>query len=158
MKSQGEHLALNGWDPSSGKLTIIPIRQSPNGFWGKSMVFLTPLVFVWSIVNGLLAVGLLKLLQIKAPNETLIALLVTTAIASMLWNWSIVFNQSTIHLNVDHPYLRISWADGLNGVCVFTLNALVLGLWVNVKEQASIVVKISGIAALVTIFTDTFFF
>jgi hypothetical protein len=76
----------------------------------------------------------------------------------MLWNWSIVFNQSTIHLNVDHPYLRISWADGLNGMSVFALNALVLGLWVNAKEQASIVVKISGIAALVTIFTDTFFF
>jgi hypothetical protein len=150
--------ALFLWkNPSDAKLNH-HYNSSIALFLGKSMVFLTPSVFVWSIVNGLLAVGMLKLLQIKAPNETLIALLVTTAIASMLWNWSIVFNQSTIHLNVDHPYLRISWADGLNGGCVFALNALVLGLWVNAKEQASIVVKISGIAALVTIVTDTFFF
>jgi hypothetical protein len=80
------------------------------------------------------------------------------AIGSMIWNWSIEFSQATIHLNVDHPYLRISWADTLNGVCVFALNAVVLGFWVIPQSQASIAVKIAGIASLVTILTDTFFF
>ena len=82
----------------------------------------------------------------------------STAIASILWNWSIEFNQSTVHLNVDHPYLRISWADALNGVCVFALTSWVLSIWVDPKSPASIVTKIAGIAAGLTIFTDTFFF
>jgi hypothetical protein len=76
----------------------------------------------------------------------------------MLWNWSIEFNQSTVYLNVDHSYLRISCADTLNGVCVFALTSLVLGLWANPQGQATTVAKIAGIAALWTIFTDTFFF
>ena len=82
----------------------------------------------------------------------------TTAIGSILWNWSIEFNRSTIYLNVDHPYLRISWADALNGVCVFSLIVLVLGLFVVPQESAQKVIKIAGVAALWTIFADTFFF
>ncbi len=82
----------------------------------------------------------------------------TTAISSIVWNWSIEFNRSTIYLNVDHPYLRISWADALNGVCVFSLTVLVLGLLVAPQESAQKVTKIAVVAALWTIFTDTFFF
>jgi hypothetical protein len=89
---------------------------------------------------------------------TKLAAAITTAIGSILWNWSIEFNRSTIHLNVDHPLLRISWADALNGICVMALTAMVLGLFINQKDSANIVVKIAGLAALVTIFTDTFFF
>jgi hypothetical protein len=81
-----------------------------------------------------------------------------TAIGSILWNWSIEFNRSTIYLNVDHPYLRISWADALNGVCVFSLTVLVLGLFIAPQESAQKVAKIAGVAAILTIFTDTFFF
>jgi hypothetical protein len=120
--------------------------------------FLTPYVFFWSVCNGWIVVGLLKLLKMKVSRITLVATALTTAIASILWNWSISFNQSTIHLNVDHPVLRISWADGLNGVCVFALTALVLGLWIAPREQAQVVGKIALVAALWTIFTDTFFF
>jgi hypothetical protein len=127
-------------------------------FLTTPIFFLTPDIFLWSILNGLLTIVLLKLLKIKTSRITKLATAATTAIASMLWNWSIEFNQSTIHLNVDHPYLRISWADALNGVCVFALTSLVLGFWVNQQSQASTVVKIAGVAALVTIFTDTFFF
>jgi hypothetical protein len=113
---------------------------------------------LWSILNGLLTIGLLQLLKIKTSRLTKLATATTTAIASILWNWSIEFNQSTVYLNVDHPYLRISWADALNGVCVFALTSLVLGFWVNPQSQAATVVKIAGVAALLTIFTDTFFF
>jgi len=113
---------------------------------------------MWSVLNGLIVVGLLKLLQINTSRRTQVATAAATAIASIFWNWSIEFNQSTIYLNVDHPYLRISWADALNGVGVFALNSLVLGFWVNRQSQAATVVKIAGIAAIVTIFTDTFFF
>lgn len=81
-----------------------------------------------------------------------------TAIASIFWNWSIAFNPSTIHLNVDHPYLRISWADALNGICVYALTAFVLGTFINGQEPAWAIAKIAGIAALLTVFTDTFFF
>jgi hypothetical protein len=127
-------------------------------FLTTPIFFLTPYIFLWSILNGLLTIGLLKLLNIKTSHLTKLATASTTAIASILWNWSIEFNQSTIHLNVDHPYLRISWADTLNGVCVFALTSLVLGIWVNPQSQAATVVKIAGVAALLTIFTDTFFF
>jgi hypothetical protein len=127
-------------------------------FLTTPIFFLTPYIALWSIVNGLLAIVLLKLLNIKTSSITKLATASTTAIASMLWNWSIEFNQSTVYLNVDHPYLRISWADALNGVCVFALTSLVLGLWVNPQHQAVTIVRIAGIAAILTTFTDTFFF
>jgi hypothetical protein len=127
-------------------------------FFTTPIFFLTPYIFLWSILNGMLTIGLLQLLNIKTFRMTKLATALTTAIASILWNWSIEFNQSTIYLNVDHPYLRISWADTLNGVCVFALTSLVLGFWVNRQSQATTVAQIAGVAALLTIFTDTFFF
>jgi hypothetical protein len=127
-------------------------------FFLTPIFFLTPYIFVWSILNGLIVVGLIKLLKPKTDRRTLIATALTTAIASILWNWSIVFNQSTIHLNVDHPYLRISWADALNGICVYALTAFVLSTFINPQEPARAIAKIAGIAALLTVFTDTLFF
>ena len=110
------------------------------------------------MLNGLIPVGLLRLLKIKTVKRTQIATAIITAVASILWNWSIEFNRSTIHLNVDHPYLRISWADTLNGICVFALTALVLSMFTDKEAPAQFVTKIASVAALLTIFTDTFFF
>ncbi len=127
-------------------------------FLTTPIFFLTPYIALWSLLNGLLTIAALQLLKIKTSRLTKLTTVATTAIASIFWNWSIEFNQSTVHLNVDHPYLRISWADALNGVSVFALTALVLGFWVNPQSQATTVVKIASVAALLTIFTDTFFF
>jgi hypothetical protein len=127
-------------------------------FFTTPIFFLTPYIFLWSILNGLLAIGLLGLLKIKVSRTSNLVTVATTAIASMLWNWSIEFNQSTIHLNVDHPFLRISWADVLNGVCVFAFTSLILGGWVEQRSPAAAVTKIAGTAAIITILTDTFFF
>jgi hypothetical protein len=126
-------------------------------FLTTPIFYLTPYIFFWSIVNGTIVFVLVRLLKLLDARSTL-AVAATTAIGSILWNWSIEFNQSTIHLNVDHPYLRISWADALNGICVFSLTVLVLGLFVAPQESAQKVAKIAGVAALWTIFTDTFFF
>jgi hypothetical protein len=127
-------------------------------FLTTPIFYLTPYIFLWSIFNGIIVFMLIRLLKLSRSNSTQLVAVLTTAIASIIWNWSIEFNRSTIHLNVDHPYLRISWADALNGVCVFALTALILGLWVSPQSQADTVVKIAVIAAIVTIFTDTFFF
>jgi fucose 4-O-acetylase-like acetyltransferase len=127
-------------------------------FLTTPIFYLTPYIFLWSIANGLIAVGLIWVLKVSRAKYTLIVTAITTAIASIFWNWSVEFNQSTIYLNVDHPIFRISWADALNGVCVFALTSLVLGLWINRESRAAFVVKIAGIAALLTTFTDTFFF
>jgi hypothetical protein len=127
-------------------------------FLTTPIFYLTPYILLWSVLNGLIVVGLLKLLNIQASRSTQIATGMTTTIASILWNWSIEFNHSTIYLNVDHPYLRISWADFLNGVCVFALTSWVLGTWIEQEEPARVVTKIASIAAALTIFTDTFFF
>jgi hypothetical protein len=127
-------------------------------FLTTPIFYLTPYIFCWSLFNGLATLMLLSLLKMRISRPIQIATGLTTAIGSILWNWSIEFNHSTIHLNVDHPYLRISWADALNGVCVFSLTILVLGLFIAPQESAQKVVKIAGIAALWTIFTDTFFF
>jgi hypothetical protein len=113
---------------------------------------------MWSLLNGLIVVGLLQLFKFQTSRKTKIATGVTTAIASIIWNWSIEFNQSTIYLNVDHPLFRISWADSLNGVCVFALTAMILGLWTDRDQPAQKVTKIAGIAALLTTLTDTFCF
>jgi hypothetical protein len=120
--------------------------------------YLTPYIFLWSLFNGLITIVLLSLLKMRVSRLVQITTGLTTAIGSILWNWSIEFNRSTIHLNVDSPYLRISWADALNGVCVFSLIVLVLGLFIAPQESAQKVAKIAGVAALWTIFTDTFFF
>jgi hypothetical protein len=127
-------------------------------FLATPIFYMTPYIFLWSIFNGIIVFGLIQLLKLSRSKSTKFFAALTTAIASILWNWSIEFNQSTIHLNVDHPYLRISWADALNGVCVFALTTMVLGFWVSPQSQVDTVVKIAGIAAIVTIFTDTFFF
>ncbi len=127
-------------------------------FLTKPIFFLTPYIFMWSVLNGMIALSLLQLLKINTSKRTKIATGLATAIASILWNWSIEFNQSTIYLNIDHPYLRISWADALNGVGVFALTSVVLGCWTNQQTAAVTVAKIAGIAAIVTILTDTFFF
>jgi hypothetical protein len=127
-------------------------------FWMTPIGFLTPYILGWAIVNGLIVMGVLKLLKLGAARKTLAVTGLTTAVAVILWNWSIEFNQSTVHLNVDHPVLRISWADALDGVGVFVLTALVLGLWVSPRSPAALVVKMAGVAALVTVVTDTFCF
>jgi fucose 4-O-acetylase-like acetyltransferase len=128
------------------------------GFLFTPIFYLTPYIFLWSIANGLIAVGLVWGLKLSRSRETLISTALTTAIASIFWNWSIEFNQSTIYLNVDHPIFRISWADAGNGVGVFALTSLVLGIWVNPQAQAVSTIRIAGVAALLTTFTDTFFF
>ncbi len=127
-------------------------------FLKNPIFYLTPYIFLWSILNGIIVIGLLKILKINTAKRTQIATAITTAVASILWNWSIEFNRSTIHLNVDHPYLRISWADALNGICVFALTSLVLGMLTDQETPAQVVTKIASVAALLTIFTDTFFF
>ena len=127
-------------------------------FLTTPIFFLTPYIFIWSILNGLIVIGLLKLLKIKTSRTSTIAIAGATAMGSILWNGSIEFNKSTVYLNIDHPYLRISWADFFNGVCVFALTSLVLGALTDKHTQAVRVTQIAGIAALVTIFTDTFFF
>lgn len=127
-------------------------------FLTTPIFYLTPYIFLWSIFNGIIVFGLIRVLKLSGSKSTQVVAALTTAIASIFWNWSIEFNQSTVHLNVDHPFLRISWADALNGVCVFALTSLVLGLWVNPQHKAVAIARIAGLAALVTAFTDTFFF
>ncbi len=127
-------------------------------FFTNPIFYLTPYIFCWSLVNGLVTIGLLALLKMRLSRSIQISTALTTAIGSIVWNWSMTYNQSYIHLDVDHPYLRISWADALNGVCVFSLTTLVLGLLIVPKESAQQVIKIASIAALLTTFTDTFFF
>jgi hypothetical protein len=127
-------------------------------FITQPIFFLTPYIFGWSLLNGAITVLFLKLFKLNTSRQTKIATGLATAIASIFWNWSIEFNRSTIYLNVDHPIFRISWADALNGVCVFALNCLVLGLWIDRHSLADRVIKIAGIAAIITIFTDTFLF
>jgi hypothetical protein len=127
-------------------------------FLTTPIFYLTPYIFLWSIFNGIIVFGLIRVLKLSGSKSTQVVAALTTAIASILWNWSIEFNRSTIYLNVDHPYLRISWADTLNGICVFALTSLVLGLWVNPQNKAVAITRIAAVAALLTAFTDTFFF
>jgi fucose 4-O-acetylase-like acetyltransferase len=127
-------------------------------FLTTPIFYLTPYIALWTIANGLFAAGLIWILKLSNTRSTLITTALTTAIASILWNWSIEFNQSTIYLNADHPIFRISWADAFNGVGVFAFTSLVLGLWGIPESRANLVVKIAGIASLVTTFNDRFFF
>ena len=127
-------------------------------FLTTPIFYLTPYIVLWSMLNGIIVAWLIRRLKFSISTKTQVAVALTTAIASMLWNWSIEFNQSTIYLDVDHPYLRVSWADMGNSICVFALTSFVLGMFVNKEDKAVAVARIAGIAALLTLFTDTFFF
>lgn len=119
--------------------------------------YLNPYIFMWSVLNGLITLGILKIIKIKLALNSQIATAVTTAVASILWNWIVKFNLSTIYLNVDHPYLRISWADALNGICVLAIISI-WGGFIKKTFSAHLVAKIASIAAILTLFTGTFFF
>jgi hypothetical protein len=127
-------------------------------FFITPIFYLTPYILLWSLLNGFILLALLRYLKIDVAARTQVAAALTTAIASILWNWSIAFNRATIYLNVDHPYLRISWADALNSICVYALTSFVLGMLSNQQEPAGRVAKIAGLAALITVLTDTFLF
>ena len=127
-------------------------------FLTTPIFFLTPYIFIWSILNGLITLGSLRLLRMDISRRARVATALTVATASILWNWSIAFNLSTLYLNVDHPVLRLSWADLLNSMCVFALTSFVLGLFVGKHEPAQMVAKVAGLGALVTLITDTFLF
>jgi hypothetical protein len=58
--------------------------------------FLTPYIALWSMLNGLITIGLLQLLKLKTTRLTLLATAVTNAIASILWNWSLVVQKSIV--------------------------------------------------------------
>jgi hypothetical protein len=133
------------------KLTMIQFLTTP-------IFYLTPYIFLWSILNGIIVFVLIRVLKLSGSRSTRVATGLTTAIASILWNWSIEFNQSTIHLNVDHPIFRISWADAINGISVFALTSFVLGMFVSKNQEAEQVANIASLAALVTVITDTFCF
>ncbi len=127
-------------------------------FLATPIFYLTPYIFLWSVFNGMMVLILIRGLQLSRSNSTRLVAAFTTAIANIVWNWSIEFNQSTIYLNVDHPIFRISWADAMNGVGAFALTSLVLGLVTDKTQDAEKVAKIASLAAVVTIITDTFFF
>ncbi len=127
-------------------------------FLQTPIFYLTPYIFLWSILNGVITATLVRALKFSITKPTITATAATTAITSIIWNWSIEFNRSTVYLNVDHPVFRISWADALNGICVLALTSLVLGLFINKQQPAELIARISGLAALVTVVTDTFFF
>lgn len=130
---------------------MIPFLTTP-------IFHLTPYIFLWSILNGIIVFYLILFSKRSTSKSVKTIAAFTTAIASIFWNWSIEFNRSTIYLNVDHPIFRISWADAFNGVGVFALTTVVLSFWTHEKMEAAIVSKIAGLAALVTTLTDTFLF
>jgi hypothetical protein len=127
-------------------------------FFTTPIFFLTPWIMLWSILTGIIAALLAVRVFRPLPWRQAWIAAAVTALASMLWNWSIAFNGATTMLNVDHPQLRISWADALNGICVLACTALVLGLGSGRNEPARRIVGIAVLAAAITILNDTFFF
>jgi hypothetical protein len=127
-------------------------------FFTTPIFYITPYIIFWSLLNGLIVYGLIRLIKIHISRRSQIIAAIATALTSIAWNWSIVFNRSTVYLNVDHPSLRISWADGLNGICVFAIISFLLGQFTSKKCQAEIVTTTATLAAVVTVVTDIFFF
>ncbi len=127
-------------------------------FFTTPIFYITPYIIFWSILNGLIVYGLIRLLKLHVSHRSQIVTSMATALTSIAWNWSIFFNRSTLYLNVDHPALRISWADGLNGICVFAAVSFLLGQFTSKKCPAETVTTTATLAALVTWVTDIFFF
>jgi hypothetical protein len=127
-------------------------------FFTRPIFFLTPWIALWSILTGVIVAVLAMRVFRPLPWRQAWTAGAATVLASLLWNWSIAFNGATAMLNVDHPQLRISWADALNGICVLAGTSLALGLGTGRNETAWRVVRIAALAAAVTILNDTFFF
>jgi hypothetical protein len=122
------------------------------------VLFLTPYMALWSVLIGAITVALLRPFKLELSAQARASVWIAASLASLLWNWSIEFNGSTLFLNVDHPIFRISWADALNAVCVFATVSSVLGFFTAREVPANLVARVAGLAALVTVLADTFLF
>jgi hypothetical protein len=128
------------------------------GVMTTPVFYLTPYIALWSFLIGAITVALLKPLKLELPVQARASVWVAASLASLVWNWSIEFNGSTQFLNVDHPIFRISWADALNAVCVFAAVSSMLGFITARAVPAHLLARVAGLAALVTVLTDTFLF
>jgi hypothetical protein len=128
------------------------------GFMTTPIFFITPYIVLWSVLIGAISLALLKPCKLELSAQARASVWIASSLASLLWNWSIEFNGSTRFLNVDHPIFRISWADALNAVCVFAAVSSVLGWFTARDGPASLVARVAGLAALVTVLADTFLF
>lgn len=127
-------------------------------FMTTPIFYLTPYIALWSILIGAISVMLLKPFMLELPFAARVSVWLAASSASMIWNWSIEFNGSTQFLNVDHPIFRVSWADSLNGVCVFAAVSGALGFFTARSVTANVVARVAGLAALITLLADTFLF
>jgi hypothetical protein len=128
------------------------------GFMTTPIFFLTPYIALWSVLIGAITVALLEPFKLLLSTSARASVWIAASLASLLWNWSIEFNGSTRFLNVDHPIFRISWADALNGICVFAAVSSVLGFFTAREVPANLITRVAGLAALVTVLADTFLF
>jgi hypothetical protein len=128
------------------------------GFMTTPIFFLTPYIALWSVLLGAITVALLRPLRLELSVQARASVWIAVGLASLLWNWSVEFNGSTQFLNIDHPIFRISWADALNAMCVFAAVSSVLGFFTARDVSASLLARVAGLAALVTVLADTFLF
>jgi hypothetical protein len=128
------------------------------GFMTTPIFYLIPYIALWSVLIGAITAALLGPFKLELSAQARASVWVAASLASLLWNWSIEFNGSTKFLNVDHPIFRISWADALNAVCVFSAVSSVLGFFTARDIPANLLARVAGLAALITIFADTFLF
>lgn len=127
-------------------------------FMTTPVFYLTPYIALWSVLIGAISLVLLTPLRLELPVQARASVWWATSLASLVWNWSIELNQSTRYLNIDAPIVRVSWADGINGVCVFAAVSMVLGMFTARDVPASLVARVAGVAALVTLLADTLLF
>ena len=115
-------------------------------------------VIFWSLINGVLVAFLIFVLGIHRSPKIIFFASITTIAAILLWNWSMNFNGSVVNLDIDARYLRISWADALDTISVYALTSFVMATFILRDEKGKKVAAIAGIAALITLLTDTFLF
>jgi hypothetical protein len=122
--------------------------------------YVTPYQLLWCVLNPVIVLLLIRAFGLAPPPHIAVTSAVVTGVAVLFWNWTIAFNGSTHSLNIDAPvvFFPISWADFFDGITVVALNALVLGLGVAGREPAKVVARITALAGLIVLLTDTFVF
>jgi hypothetical protein len=117
-------------------------------------LFETSDVLIDGVISGVLA----ALATFALPWARLSYRFVVAAVATLLgfiaWNL-IISHAKASGLDVDSPYLSLSWQDVGSGVLAFATTALSLGT-IERREPAGMVALTAGVAGVVTMVFDIF--
>jgi hypothetical protein len=113
-------------------------------------MFATSDVLIDGLVAGVLAGGFTLALPWARVRLRFVFVAVATFLGFIAWNF-VISHAKAYGLDVDSPYLDLSWQDVGSGVLAFASAALMLGVYERDEKAGNVILTaaVSGIVAMV---------